>query len=145
MADAATACNPVFNNPDTGAAGIKFIFVEGSVNFDTVTTSPGSGPIVLVVYGTDPASKAGACPYGGSFYLGSGQTSAKALYVITTNGLCLDKSKFAALPAFGGISGKNIYVATNSGTPFDLHFDSSFPVDQIPVDLSWRAVRYRRL
>lgn len=142
---AASGCDPVFNNPDTGAAGIKFIFVEGNVNFNTVTTSPGSGPIVLVVYGTDPASKAGACPYGGSFYLGSGDTSAKALYVITTNGLCLDKSKFSNLPAFGGISGKNIYVATNSGTPFDLHFDETYPVSQIPVDLSWRAVRYRRL
>lgn len=142
---ATTACNPIFNNPDTGAANIKFIFVEGNVNFESVRTSAGSGPLVLVVNGTDPASKAGACPYGGSFYLGNGDTNAPALYILTTNGLCLDKSKFSATPALGGFSGKNLYVATNSGTPFDMHLNNSFPVEQIPVDLAWRAVRYQRL
>lgn len=142
---AATACNPVFNNPDAGAANIKYVFVEGNVNFESVSTSPTSGPIVLVVYGTDPASKAGACPYGGAFYLGNGETDAPDLYILATNGVCLDKSKFEVDPALGGFSGKNIYVATNSGTPHDLHLDNGFPVDQIPVDLSWRASRYRRL
>ncbi len=100
---------------------------------------------MLVVYGTDPASKAGACPYGGSFYLGSGTTNAPALSVLASNGVCVDKSKFSVDPALGGFSGKNLYIATNSGSPLDLHLDSNFPVDQIPVDLSWRAVRYHRL
>ena len=141
----AAACSPTFNNPDAGSTNIKFIFVEGSVNFDQVITSPGSGPIVLVVYGTDPASKASACPYGGAFFLGNGNTNAPAMYILATNGVCLDKSKFSANPALGGFSGKNIYIDSNSGTPFDLHTDTSFPVDQIPVDLAWRATRYRRL
>ncbi len=142
---AASACSPTFYNPDAGAAGIKFVFVEGSVNFSAVTTASGSGPIVFVVYGADPASKADVCPYGGAFYLGSGDTSAPALYIVASNGVCIDKSKFNVDPAYGGFSGKNIYVATNSGTPHDLHLDPLFPVDQIPVDLAWRAVRYRRL
>ncbi len=142
---AATACSPTLYNPDSGAAGIKFVFIEGSVNFDAVTTVSGSGPIVFVVYGADPASKASVCPYGGAFYMGGGETSAPALYVVATNGVCIDKSKFLVEPAYGGFSGKNIYVATNSGTPHDLHLDPIFPVDQIPVDLAWRAVRYRRL
>lgn len=141
----ATACDPIFYNPDSGAAGIKFIFVEGTVNFNSVTTASGSGPIVLVVYGADPASKASVCPYGGAFFLDNGQTNAPALYVLATNGLCLSKSKFAAIPALGGISGKNLYIDTNSGSPFDLHFDVNFPVSSVPSDLSWRAIRYRRI
>lgn len=142
---AGAACSPTFNNPDAGAANIKFIFIEGNVNFDAVTTSAGSGPIVLVVYGADPASKASVCPYGGAFYLGGGTTNAPALYVVGNNGVCIDKSKFNVDPALGGFSGKNLYISTNSGSPHDLSLDNSFPVDQIPVDLSWRAVRYHRL
>jgi Tfp pilus assembly protein PilX len=140
---AASACSPTFYNPD---ATIKYIFVEGDVNFSSVQTASGSGPIVFIVYGTDPASKAGSCPYGGSGYLGNGSTTnAPALYLLTMNGICLDKIKFGASPALGGIGGKNIYIATNPGTPFDLKLDPDFPVSQIPVDLSWRAVRYQRL
>jgi hypothetical protein len=140
---ASSACNPTFYNPD---ATIKYIFVEGDVNFSSVQTASGSGPVVFIVYGTDPASKAGSCPYGGSGYLGnSGTTNAPALYLLTMNGICLDKTKFGASPALGGIGGKNIYIATNPGTPFDLKLDPDFPVSQIPVDLSWRAVRYQRL
>jgi hypothetical protein len=143
---AATACTPTFYNPDSGAAGIKFVFIEGTVNFDNLQTASGSGPIVFVVYGADPASKVSICPLGGSIYLGnSGNTAAPSLYLLATNGVCLDKTRFGASPALGGLSGKNIYVATNSGTPFDLGLDTSFPVDSIPIDLSWRAVRYRRL
>lgn len=143
---ATTACTPTFNNPDSGAAGIKFVFIEGTVNFDSLQTTAGSGPIVFVVYGADPPSKVSVCPIGGSVYLGnSGNTAAPAMYFLATNGVCLDKTKFGAAPALGGISGKNIYVATNSGTPFDLGMDTGFPVDSIPIDLSWRAVRYRRL
>lgn len=142
---AATACSPTFYNPDSGSANTKFIFIEGTVNFDTVTTASGSGPIVLVVYGSDPSSLSGDCPYGGAFHLGSGQSNAPQLYILASNGVCLDKSKFSAEPALGGFSGKNLYIATNSGSPHDLHLDLTFPTGVIPVDLSWRATRYRRL
>lgn len=140
---AASACTPSFYNPDST---MKYIFVEGSVNFGSVQTVSGSGPIAMIVYGADPASKTSVCPYGGSAYLGnSGNTSAPALYMLATNGICFDKTKFGASPAMGGVGGKNIYIATNSGTPFDLRFDPAYPVSQIPTDLSWRAVRYQRI
>jgi hypothetical protein len=138
-----SGCTPTFNNPDST---IKFIFVEGTANFNRLLTASGSGPIVLVTYGADPSSRTGACPLGGALYLAnSGNTEAPALYLLSNNGLCLDKTKFDAQPALGGLSGKNVYIATNSGTPFDLALDTSFPADQIPIDLSWRAIRYRRL
>jgi hypothetical protein len=143
---ASSACTPTFYNPDSGAAGIKFVFIEGTVNFDSLQTASGSGPIVFVVYGSDPASKASVCPLGGAVYLGNaGNTSATAMYFVATNGICLDKTRFGSDPALGGISGKNLYVATNAGTPFDLQMDTTFPVEAIPVDLAWRAVRYHRL
>ncbi len=141
-----SACSPTFYNPDQGAVGIKFVFVEGTVNFDRLTTAAGSGLIVFVVYGSDPAAKAAVCPLGGAVYVGNGGTSnAPAAYLLANNGLCLDKTKWAVSPALGGVSGKNIYIATNPGTPFDLKLDPSFPVSSIPINLSWRAVRYRRL
>lgn len=136
-------CSPTFNNPDSS---IKFIFVEGTINFLSVDTATGSGPIVFISYGTDPALKSSVCPLGGAVYLGNtGNSTAPDIYLLANNGICLDKTKFGADPALGGISGKNIYVATNPGTPFDLGLDSTFPVDLIPIDLAWRAVRYRRL
>lgn len=138
-----SSCKPTFNNPDPT---IKYIFIEGSVSFDNIITAPGSGPMVFVAYGPDPASKASACPYGGAFYLGKDDTaSAPAAYFLSMNGICLDKTKFGSNPALGGLSGKNIYIATSPGTPFDLYLDSGFPADQIPIDLSWKSVRYRRL
>ena len=136
-----SVCSPIFNNP---TADLKFIFLEGTANFDSLRTQSGSGPIVLVVYGADPASKASACPYGGALYLGNGTTSAPALYLITMNGLCVDKSKFNVNPGLGGVSGKNLYIASNSGSPFDLSMNVNFPTSQIPIDLAWRAVRYER-
>lgn len=143
---AAAACTPTFYNPDTGPAGIKFIFVEGTINFDSFQTVAGSGSIVFVSYGSDPASRASDCPLGGSVYLGNnGTTIGPAVYFLANNGVCLDKTRFGASPSLGGISGKNVYIATNPGTPFDLGLDPLFPVDQIPVDLSWKAIRYRRL
>jgi hypothetical protein len=142
---ASSACNPTFYNPDSGASGIKFIFVEGAVNFGSLQTASGSGPIVLVVYGSDPAST-NACPTGGAIHLSnSGTTSAPAMYLLAINSICLDSTKFSTANALGGLSGKNLYIATNSGTPFDLGVDSSFPTSAIPVDLAWKAVRYRRL
>lgn len=138
-----TACNPTFNNP---SGDVKYLFVEGTVNFASVQTASGSGPIVLVSYGTDPATKASVCPLGGAIYLGNtNTTSAPALFMLANNGLCLDKSKFGSEKALGGISGKNLYISTNPGTPFDLGLDPSFPVDDVPIDLAWRAVRFQRL
>lgn len=139
-----SACTPTFNNPD---ASIKFVFVEGSIRFNRVTTSAGSGPIVLVSYGADPGgSVASECPYGGAIYLGnSGTSSAPDLYFLASNGICLAKTRFGSDPALGGLSAKNVYIDSNPGTPFDLALDASFPVNQIPVDLSWKAGRYRRL
>ncbi len=143
---ATSACTPTFYNPDSGASGIKFIFVEGTVNFGRVLTAAGSGPIVIVAYGSDPAGIASACPDGGAIHLSNnGNTKAPALYLLAVNGLCLDQTKFAAATSLGGVSGKNVYIATNSGTPFDLGFEPSFPTSSIPVDLAWRAIRYRRL
>ncbi len=135
------ACNLTLNNP---TATLKWMFIEGSVNFNSLQTTAGSGPIVMVVYGSDPLTKVLSCPYGGAAYLGnSGTTDAPALYLLSMNGICIDKTKFSDSPALGGLSGKNIYVASNPGTPFDLKLDPLFPVDQIPLDLAWRAVRYQ--
>lgn len=143
---ATSGCTPTFYNPDQGAAGIKYIFVEGNVNFNALYTASGSGPIVFVVYGPDPASKSSSCPQGGAFYLGnSDRTSAPAIYAVVQNGFCGDKTKFDTSPAFGGITAKNIYIATNPGTPFDLALDSNYPVTSIPLNLSWKASLYRRL
>ncbi|HUP26307.1 MAG TPA: hypothetical protein VM124_01510, partial [Candidatus Limnocylindrales bacterium] len=104
------------------------------------------GPIVFITYGADPASLASVCPTGGSLYMGnSGQTSAPAAYLLAQNGLCLDKTKFGSTVALGGVSGKNLYISTNSGTPFDLGIDPQFPLSAIPIDLAWHAARYRRI
>lgn len=141
------SCKPTFNNPDSGAAGIKFVFVEGTVNFAALYTAPGSGPIVFVVSGSDPASKTSACPTGGAAYIGSSNSnsSAPAAYFVVTNGFCVDKTKFGVNPGLGGISAKNIYLSSNPGNPFDLNLDPNFPTSAIPVDLAWKAVRYKRI
>lgn len=142
---AASACNPTFNNPDSTP---KYIFVEGTINFTGVASAPGSGPVVLVSYGADPASKASDCPLGGAVYLGSSgsnNVNAPQIYFIANNGLCFDKTKFGGTPSFGGISGKNIFISTNSGNPFDPTLNTDFPLSTVPIDLSWHASRYRRL
>jgi hypothetical protein len=136
------ACAPTFNNPDST---VKYVFIEGTVNFDSVTTQTGSGPIVLVTYGADPASKTSVCPLGGAMYLGNGDVNAPAMYFLAINGLCFDKTKFTASPSFGGISGKNIYISTNPGTPFDPQLNTTFPFGDVPIDLSWHANHYRRV
>jgi hypothetical protein len=143
---ATTDCEPVFNNP---TPDIKFVFIEGTINFKSVRTAINSSPIVLVAYGADPPSKTNLCPYGGAVYVGQGSpskyTNAPDLYLLATNGICLDDTKFDGPNALGGISGKNIYVATNPGSPFSLSLDPLFPTSLIPIDLAWRAVRYQRL
>jgi len=146
---AASACNPTFNNPDSTP---KYIFVEGTINFSGVSSATGSGPIVLVSYGADPASKASVCPLGGAIYLGnSGSNLVKApeIYFLAINGLCFDKTKFSGDPpnytSFGGLSAKNIYISSNSGTPHDPTLNTTFSLSDIPLDLAWHATRYRRL
>jgi hypothetical protein len=148
---ATTACNPTFTNP---AASTVYMFVEGTVNFESVKTTTGSGPIVLISYGTDPASKTSVCPYGGAVYLGqggSGYTEAPALYMLAQNGLCIDGTKFgtsgsgATAPMLGGIAGKNLYVNSSPSTPRPLKLDPAFPVSAVPLDLSWRETYYERL
>jgi hypothetical protein len=140
---AASACTPTFYNP-TGST--RYIFVEGSVNFNAVQSAAGSGPIVLISYGADPASKVNLCPLGGAVYIGNnGNTSAPAIYFLANNGICLDKTKFSTSPALGGLSGKNIYIATNPGSPWDLKLDTAFDSSQVPINLAWHATRYRRI
>ncbi len=147
----ASACDPTFNNP---TADVRYVFIEGTINFNSVKTSASSGPIVFLTYGTDPASKASVCPYGGSAYIGqsgSGFTDARDLYILAMNGVCINGTKFDSAngsstdPVFGGIGGKNLYIASSPSTPRPLLLDPTFPVDAIPVDLAWRETRYQRL
>lgn len=142
-------CNPTFNNT---SGSIKYVFIEGTINFESLTSTPGSDPIVLLTYGTDPNSHKKACPSitGDSIYIGqkgNQETIAPAIYLLAKNGLCVDKTKFSgtSAPSIGGMSGKNIYIASSPGNPYDLKLDPSFPVNLVPVDLSWRATIYRRL
>ena len=151
----ASECQPTFNNP---TSSVVYVFVEGTINFGSLNTTVGSGPIVFIAYGADPASKTSSCPLGGSIYLGGdSNTYAPSVYLLAMNGICLDKTKFSnsglpstqtnglPTPALGGIGGKNIYVATNPGSPWDLALDPNFPLAQIPIDLSWRQASYERL
>lgn len=138
------ACTPTFYNPDSST--VRWVFVEGQINFASVNTASGSGPIIFVAYGSDPLTHLLDCPYGGSVFIGNtGTTAAPATYFIAQNGLCVSKTKFSASPALGGVSGKNIYIDSNPGTPFDLSLDPLFPVNQIPINLAWRAMYYERL
>lgn len=144
-----TACSPTFNNT---SGSLKYIFVEGWANFASLHTSTGSSPIVFITYGADPGAHSNQCPYGDSIYLnknGSTGTAAPALYLLATNSICLYQTKFDGDPAtggsLGGLGGKNLYIASNSGSPFDLALNPSFPVNSIPVNLAWRATGYERL
>lgn len=141
---AASACNPTFNNT---SGSIKYIFIEGDINFASLHTASGSAPIVFITYGADPGTH-NKCPLGDSIYLnknGSTGTNAPAAYLLASNGICLYQTKFDASPALGGLGGKNIYISSNSGNPFDLYLDPNFPVASIPIDLAWRATSYERL
>ena len=141
----ASACNPVFHNPTSEP---KYIFVEGSINFTGVASASGSGPIVLISYGADPASKASVCPLGGAVYLGqsgSNVVNAPQIYFLASNGICFDSTKFGGVPSFGGLSGKNIYFSTNPATVFPPTLNTNFPLSAVPVDLAWHVTTYRRL
>lgn len=139
-------CNPIFNNPSTTT---RYVFVEGSINFEQLRNASGSGPIAFISYGADPANLISVCPEGGAVRVGqqgSNNTSAPQIFLLAANGgLCMDGTKFAAASSLGGVSGKNLYIATNSGTPFDLGLNPNFPLSDIPINLTFKATQYRRI
>lgn len=147
----AYTCTPTFINPDADKP--KFIFVEGVINFERVTvdsTSPGD--IVFISYSTSQniaASK--QCPSDSAAIRlgkdGSNSLLAPKAYFIATNGmLCVDQTKFdSGVKSLGGISGKDIYLSSNSGATFELTFSPEFPLSSIPLDLSWRASNVKRV
>ena len=154
----AYVCTPRFKNPDAGTT--KFIFVEGVVNFENVIAdddpaspnySPGS--VVFISYSTNQAISASAqCPSSqASIRIGKATGSREILapraYFIAINGtLCIDQSKFTAnRSTLGGVSGKDIYISSNSGGSFYLTFNPNFPLSQIPLDLTWRSANLKRL
>ncbi len=139
-----STCSPTFNNT---SGSLKYVFIEGTINFTTVHTAAGSSPLVFVTYGADPGTHS-KCPYGDSIYMtnnGSDSITAPAAYFLAMNSVCIYQAKFGAKPALGGLGGKNIFIASNSGSPFDLYLNPTFPVNLIPVNLAWRATGYERL
>jgi hypothetical protein len=159
----ASACSPTFVNPDPGTT--KYIFVEGVINFENVYISNGvgypnggtvpqvsQGNIAFISYSTSqilPGSK--QCPSNAAAIrlgkAGSDSLFAPNGYFIATNGmLCVDQTKFAdGVSSVGGVSGKDIYISSNSGSSFSLTFNPSFPLSSIPLDLSWRASNVKRV
>lgn len=159
----ANACSPTFVNPDANTT--KYIFVEGVVNFENVYISNGQnypntgtppmvsqGNIVFISYSTSQVLKdSKQCPSNAAAIrlgkAGSENMFAPNGYFIATNGmLCVDQTKFAnSISSLGGISGKDIYISSNSGTTFTLSFNPAFPLSSIPLDLSWRASSLKRV
>jgi hypothetical protein len=139
-------CRPIFHNPSTTT---RYVFVEGTINFEQIRNAAGSGPIVFVSYGSDPANLVLVCPEGGAVRVGqqgSNNTSAPQIFLLAANGgLCMDGTKFSGANSLGGVSGKNLYIATNSGTPFDLSLNPNFPISDIPINLTFKATQYRRI
>lgn len=146
-----SSCTPTFINPD--ANDPKFVFVEGAINFERVTvdsTSPGA--IIFISYSTSQTlSDSKQCPSNAAAIRlgkdGSNSMYAQKAYFIATNGmLCVDQTKFdPGVKSLGGISGKDIYLSSNSGATFELAFDPQFPLSSIPLDLSWRASGVKRV
>lgn len=139
-------CRPIFYNPSTTT---RYVFVEGTINFEQLRSAAGSGPIAFISYGADPSNLALVCPEGGAVRIGqqgSNNTAAPQIFLLAVNGgLCMDGTKFSANDSLGGVSGKNLYIATNSGTPFDLGLNPYFPVSDIPINLTFRATQYQRI
>lgn len=144
-------CRPKFINPD--ASTPKFIFVEGVINFERVTvdsTSPGD--IIFISYSTSQTISASKqCPSNSAAIRlgkdGSNSLLAPNAYFIATNGmLCVDQTKFdTGVQSIGGVSGKDIYLSSNSGATFELTFNPEFPLSSVPLDLSWRAANVKRV
>ncbi len=147
----ASSCTPKFINPD--AADPKYVFVEGVINFENVTvdaTSPGE--VIFISYSTSqtiPGSK--QCPSNSAAIRlgkdGSNSLHAPKAYFIATNGmLCIDQTKFdSGVESVGGISGKDLYLSSNSGASFSLAFNPDFPLSSVPLDLAWRASNVKRI
>jgi hypothetical protein len=147
----ATSCKPTFINPD--ASKPKFIFVEGVINFERATVDSSSpGDIIFISYSTSQTISASKqCPSNSAAIRlgkdGSNSMVAPNAYFIATNGmLCVDQTKFdSGADALGGVSGKDIYLSSNSGATFELSFNPEFPLSSIPLDLSWRAANVKRV
>ena len=147
----ASSCTPTFINPD--ADNPKFIFVEGVINFERLTVDDSSpGTIVFISYSTSQTLSASKqCPSNAAAIRlgkdGANNLLAPKAYLIATNGmLCVDQTKFGEnVKSLGGISGKDLYLSSNSGTNFSLTFDPDFPLTSIPLDLSWRASNVKRV
>lgn len=147
----AYTCTPKFINPE--ASKPKFVFVEGVINFENITaddTSPGD--IVFISYATSQTISASKqCPSDSAAIRlgkdGSNSLIAPKAYFIATNGmLCIDQTKFdTGTKSIGGVSGKDIYLSSVSGTTFELTFNPEFPLSSIPLDLSWGATDVKRV
>jgi hypothetical protein len=153
------SCTPTFINPDPNNP--KFVFVEGVINFQNVTVSDNPlppankrspGDVIFISYATSqniPGSK--QCPSNSAAIRlgkdGSNSLDAPKAYFIATNGmLCVDQTKFDSdAKTIGGVSGKDIYLSSISGATFELTFNPEFPLQTIPLDLSWGAVNVKRV
>jgi hypothetical protein len=147
----ASSCTPKFINPDADSP--KFVFVEGVINFERVTVDSSSpGEVIFISYSTSQTISASKqCPSNSAAIRlgkdGSNSLLAPKAYFIATNGmLCVDQTKFdSGVQSLGGVSGKDIYLSSNSGATFELTFNPSFPLSSIPLDLSWRASNIKRV
>ena len=147
----ASDCTPTFINPDAGTT--KFVFIEGVMNFQNIkidSSSPGN--IIFISYSTSQSlSDSKQCPSNSAAIRlgkdGSISLYAPKAYFIATNGmLCLDQTKFdSGVKSLGGISGKDIYISSNSGATFELAFNPEFPLSTVPLDLSWRSTNIKRV
>lgn len=147
----AYTCTPKFINPD--ASKPKFVFVEGVINFENITADNSSpGDIIFISYATSQTISASKqCPSDSAAIRlgkdGSNSLIAPKAYFIATNGmLCVDQTKFSTgVKSIGGVSGKDIYLSSVSGTTFELTFNPEFPLSSIPLDLSWGATDVKRM
>lgn len=147
----AYTCTPKFINPE--ASKPKFVFVEGVINFENVTVDDSSpGDVVFISYATSQTIGASKqCPSDSAAIRlgkdGSNALIAPKAYFIATNGmLCVDQTKFdTGTKSIGGVSGKDIYLSSISGAVFELTFNPEFPLQSIPLDLSWGATDVKRV
>lgn len=132
-------CSPTFINNSTE---IKYVFVEGSINFYDVKVPSGS-PIVFVSYNNGiccGGNNTGAVYFKGT--AANSTTNAPLAYFLAPKG---DVYVNAKVQSIGGVGGKNIYVSTTGGASHALPINPSFPFGDIPVDIAWYASRYRRV
>lgn len=136
-------CSPTFTNT---SGSLKFIFVEGSINFYDVKVNTGS-PIVFVSYsnGVCCNTKTNPKQLGAVYFNGTAANStanAPNAYFLAPKG---DIYVAAKVQSLGGIGGKNIYISTTGGSSHGMPINPSFPFGDIPVDIAWYAARYRQI